>query len=77
MIPEIEELRGQAMHRYHTDPRFHARVTLAVRMEEELDRGRHPADRSYRHERLERLVTVLHGLDQDEEYWASIRVVGQ
>lgn len=76
MSPELERLKGEAMLRYHTDARFRARVRLAIHVEEELEDHRWTNDRAVRHERLERLVTVLHALDQDDAYRASIRYVG-
>lgn len=77
MNPELERLRMEARERYHTDAPFHARVKLAIQVEEELDLGRgYVADRSVRFDRLERLVTVLHALDKDAESRASIRYVG-
>lgn len=75
MNPELEALRAEAKNRANMDARFRARLTLAVRVEEELAGGR-PASRWERHDRQERLAIVLHALDRDENYQRSIRYVG-
>lgn len=76
MTPELERLLEEGRARYHTDPAFHARVKLAVRVEEEMEGHRWANDRAVRHERLERLVLVLNALDQAEAARRSIRYVG-
>lgn len=75
MSPELERLMAEAKHRYHTDALFHARVTLAERVEDAIT-WRPLDDGLERRDRRERLVTVLHALDQDEEFRASIHYVG-
>lgn len=76
MTPELERLLEEGRARYHTDPAFHARVKLAVRVEEDMEGHRWANDRAVRHERLERLVTVLHALDHEDATAKSIRYVG-
>lgn len=66
---------AEAKHCYHTDARFQARVNLAVRVEDEIT-WRPLDDRLERRDRLERLITVLHVLDQEDRYAAALRYVG-
>lgn len=75
MSPELERILEEAKHRYHTDAAFHARVRLAVRVEDGVT-WRPLDDRTERRDQLERLASVLHALDQEAAYQASIRYIG-